>query len=291
MVDGVEGVYIKPVSSRRPRRALIGRGKMPAWAPNDGSVAYTLDISTPELGRRTQILAGHDQQFRRGDRRDCPARCGHRSALDGHRPAPAPGQQRRYARQPETASPLYTENERQQATGLYGLAPLNSVTAPQAYLSDRVNDSFEAMRLGVVKRAGYDFFGTLEDAFWAQDRPPDPGEPRENWHYTGRSISFNRNLIYASFPAPLEIVREDIEVNTYWRVYLRVVNEAQNGALGEPLRRLPWDFEARSSGDVEDYERGGRLKDTVAARLLHRPDSTGRRLRLGAAACSTDVAA
>jgi TolB protein len=261
VVDGVEGVYTKPVDQPAAAPTLVGRGKMPVWAPNDGSVVYTLDIRTPGFGRRTQILAGTIGSF--GAATDAialselatdPDWTGttlpqHLVASGGMSPSP------------ETAGPLYSETERQQASGLYGLAPLNNVVAPQAYLSDRVNDSFEAMRAGVIKEAGYDFFGTLADAFWAQDRPPDPGEPRENWHYTGRAISFDRNLIYAGPPSPVEIVREDVEVNTYWRVYLRVVNEAQNGALGEPLRRLPWDFTARSSGNVEDYERGGRLKD------------------------------
>ncbi len=58
-------------------------------------------------------------------------------------------------------------------------------------------------------------------------------------------------------------MREDREVNTYWRVYIRVVEQAQNGTLGEPLRAPPWDFTARSSGEVDDYERGGRLKDSI----------------------------
>jgi TolB protein len=263
VVDGVEGVYTKPVDQPAAAPALVGRGKMPVWAPNDGSVIYTLDINTPGFGRRTQILAGTIGSF--GAATDAIA-LSDLAADPDWTGAALPSNlvaSGGVPSSPETAGPLYTENERQQASGLYGLAPLNNVVAPQAYLSDRVNDSFEAMRLGVIKEAGYDFFGTLDDAFWAQDRPPDPGEPRQNWHYTGRAISFNRNLVYAGPPTPVEIVREDIEVNTYWRVYLRVVNEAQNGALGEPLRRLPWDFTARSSGNVEDYERGGRLKESA----------------------------
>jgi TolB protein len=263
VVDGVEGVYIKPVQQPGASPILVGRGRMPAWAPNDGSVVYTLDIRTPGFGRHTQIIAGTIGSF--GAATDAIALPDLATDPDWTGTAlPAPlVTSGGVPPSPETAGPLYAENERQKADGLFGLAPLNNVVAPQAYLSDRVNDSFEAMRMGVLKEAGYDFLGTLEDAFWAQERPPDPGEPRQNWHYTGRAISFSRNLIYAGTPIPVEIVREDIEVNTYWHVYLRVVNEAQNGALGEPLRRLPWDFTARSSGNVEDYERGGRLKESV----------------------------
>jgi hypothetical protein len=58
---------------------------------------------------------------------------------------------------PEAAGPLYTEEARLQATGLYGMAPLNNVVVPQSFLSARVNDSFEALRLQVLEKAGYDF--------------------------------------------------------------------------------------------------------------------------------------
>jgi TolB protein len=261
VVDGVEGVYVKPVQqSQTVTPILVGRGKMPAWAPNDGSIAYALDIR----GRQeTQILAGSIGGFGAATdaialayRATDPAWTGTalpRALIDSGGVPP----------NPETSGPLYEEQVSQRATGLYGMALLNNVVAPQSYLSDRVNNSFEAMRLRVLEKAGYDFFGTLEDAFWEQGRPPDPGEPRENWHYAGRSIAFDRELVYAGYPAPVEAVREDVEINTYWRVYLRVVGDAQNGALGEPLRRMPWDFTARSSGDVEDYERGGRLKDSA----------------------------
>lgn len=258
VVNGVEGVYVKPAQQPNAAPILVGRGRMPAWAPNDGSLAYALDY-----GRQTQILAGTIGSF--GAATDAIALSDR--AADPHwtatalpRPLVAGGG---LPASPNVSGPLYVESERQQATGRYGMAPLNNVVAPQAYLSDRVNDSFEALRIRVLEKAGYDFLGTLADAFWSQGRPPEPGEPRQNWHYTGRAFAIDRNLVYAGPPAPIEVVREDIEVNTYWRVYLRVVDDAQNGALGEPLRRLPWDFAARSSGDVTDYERGGRLKDAV----------------------------
>ncbi len=263
-LDGVEGVYVKAVQQPQAP-TLIGRGRMPAWAPNDGSVVYTLDYYGAENGWQSQILAGAIGGF--GAATDAIA-LANRATDPDWTPAVLPRQliiSGGVSPGPQTAGPLYTESEYVQASGRFGMAALNGVVAPQAYLSDRVNNSFEAMRLRVLERAGYDFLGTLSDAFWHQDRPPEPGEPRQNWHYAGRAIAFNRDLVYAGEPAPIEVMREDTEVNTYWRVYVRVVSNAQNGALGEPLRRLPWDFAARSSGSVEDYERGGRLKDRVPA--------------------------
>jgi len=256
LANGVEGVYVKQVDQPEAAPELVGRGRMPAWAPNDGSILYVLDFE-----RRSQLIAGTVGSF--GAATDA-------IALDSRAADPhwvgssLPGSliaSGGVPAGPATVQSLYVENERLQATGRYGMAPLNNVEAPQAYLSDRVNDSFEALRIRVLERVGYDFLGTLDDAFWPQGRPPDPGEPRQNWHYTGRAIAIDRDLVYAGPPAPIEVMREDLEINTYWRLYVRVVNDAQTGALGEPLRDLPWDFAARTSGAVEDYERGGRLKD------------------------------
>jgi TolB protein len=257
-VNGVEGVYVKPAQQAAGDPLLVGRGKMPAWAPNGASLLYALDY-----GRQTQLIAQVPGSFGAAtDAIQLVARATDPDWTETALPR-AFVESGGVPPYPDASEVLYVENERQKADGLYGMAPLNNVNAPQAFLSDRVNDSFEAMRLRVLEQAGYDFLGDLEDAFWPQGRLPEPGEPRENWHYTGRAIAINRDLIYAGYPTPLEIVREDVEVNTYWRVYLRVVDEAQDGLLGEPLRYRPWDFTARASGDVEDYEQGGRLKDSV----------------------------
>jgi hypothetical protein len=144
------------------------------------------------------------------------------------------------------------------------LNTLFDVDVPSPYLSDRVNDSFNALRVQTNEVLGWDFLGQLEDAFWDLNRPPQPGEERRNWHMTGRAFSFNRNAI-VGFPPPIEIVREDIGVYTYWRVYVRVAEEAQSGQLGEPLRRMPWDFASRNQGDVEAYDQGGRLRAQMPA--------------------------
>ncbi|NLX10182.1 MAG: hypothetical protein GXY36_11040 [Chloroflexi bacterium] len=258
VVGGVEGVYYKPVQQPQAEPILVGRGKMPAWAPNGSSLAYALDV-----GRQTQILAGTAVTF--GAATDAINVPGRASDPDWTRVALPPSfiASGGVPANPQVSEPLYEEIAREQANGLYGLAPLNNVTASQPYLSDRVNDAFEALRIRVLERAGYDFLGTLEHAFWPQDHLPEPGEPRQSWHYAGRAFAIDRDLIYVDAPAPIAVVREDIEVNTFWRVYVRVTGEAQNGVLGEPLRRIPWDFQARLSGDVVDYERGGRLMESI----------------------------
>jgi hypothetical protein len=144
----------------------------------------------------------------------------------------------------------------------YGLGNLFNVDAPNPALSERVNDSFNALRAYVLQTTGVDFFGELEHALWGLDYRPQAGEDNPNWHMTGRAFSFNRNLILG-FPAAVEIVREDTDLRTYWRVYIRVDEDAQQGELGEPLRRFPWLFPNPNEGDVQTFDAGGRLRSTV----------------------------
>jgi TolB protein len=75
-----------------------------------------------------------------------------------------------------------------------------------------------------------------------------------DWLYTGRAFAFN--------PLPLDagwvvVVPEQFGVETFWRVYLRA--RQQDGSQGRPLVSLPWDFNARYSGDYALYEQGGQL--------------------------------
>jgi TolB protein len=166
---------------------------------------------------------------------------------------------------PPVDGPLFIEQVAQRSSDPpIALQPLPGVRVDNAALADTVNDSFNALRERVVEAAGWDFLGRLDDAFWPLDRLPQPGEERRSWLMTGRAFAITRNSI-VGFPPPLEVVREDIGVDTRWRLFLRVSEDAQRGELGEPLRQIPWDFAARTSGDVEAYDQGGRLRPIVPA--------------------------
>ncbi|MBN2469913.1 MAG: PD40 domain-containing protein, partial [Anaerolineae bacterium] len=251
IVDGLEAVYVLPLNTPGAEPVVIDRGRAPAWSPDGGSLVYALD-----QGDRTLLVAGQYQTVgvtsqavalpgRGGSANWTAWRPGRTAGLGSQQAEPPYEEQISFAQQ----NPPY-----------YRLVLLGDVEAPNPYLSDRVNDSFNALREAVLEQTGDDYLGTLEDAFWALDRLPEPGQERLNWHMTGRAFALNRNLIYG-FPPPLEIVREEIGVRTYWRVYARAA--IQDGQLGEPLRDLPWDFSARSGGDVQAYEEGGRLRASV----------------------------
>lgn len=254
--QGVEKVFVLPVNNPDATAQVLGRGRAPTWSPDGGSLIAAVDsfdstqlIAIPfaESGFATTVI---------------PVPKGTTSPHWSAAPLPA-SLVNSGGVGPAIVEQLFIEQVQESDDDPpYDLNLLTDVEAPVAALSDRVNDSFNALRVVANDTIGFDFLGQLEDAFWPIDRLPQPGEPRRNWHMTGRAFSINRNAI-AGFPPPIEIVREDIDIDTYWRVYVRVADDAQNGQLGEPLRQMPWDFLSRNQGDVEAYNQGGRLRTEI----------------------------
>lgn len=257
--EGIDKVFVKPADDPLAVAQVLERGRQPAWAPNGASLVYAVDslegtqlVVSPftQAGVATLVVGGQGRASNPvWSELPLPAAL----VSSGGLPAGVP-----QALFVEQVAPPDQDK-------LYRLGQLLGVEVARAsspYLSDKVNDSFNALRQRVLKEAGWDFLGKLDDAFWQLDRPRQPGEERRNWHMTGRAFGINRNLI-AGFPPQIEMMREDIGVNTFWRVYVRVAEEAQSGQLGEPLRRMPWDMLSRDDGDVQAYDQGGRLKDKV----------------------------
>ena len=254
--QGVEKVFVKSVDSPDAPAQVIGQGTTPAWSPDGSSLVYTVQsedsthiVASPfsQSGVATEII---------------PALSGSQGPTWTSAPLPA------VLVNSGGAGLAFGGNLYEEQTVSFDSDPpfrldtLVDIEAPNAVMNDNVNDSFNALREAALEAIGYDFLGELEDAFWRIDRPPSPGEERRNWHMTGRAFGINRNLT-AGFPAPIEIVREDVGVNTYWRVYVRVADNAQNGQLGEPLRQIPWDLTSRNAGNVDAYDQGGRLRVEV----------------------------
>jgi len=138
------------------------------------------------------------------------------------------------------------------------LASLPGVRAPNAQLSQRALVPFTQLRERVVAQAGWDLLSRLAFAFVGINDPLPPGWQQTSWLQTGRAFSFAVEPYRAGW---IEIVREDIGAETYWRVYLRAAQ--QDGSAGEPLRSIPWDLDARYRGNAPLYDQGGALKSQI----------------------------
>lgn len=258
--SGIEMVFIQNANTPGPHAEAFRRGRTPAWSPPNSNV--TSVVFAVDAAHSTFItVAPFDEQGVVTEVIQAPAG----ATMPVWTNAPLPPALVNSGGLPlPITEPLYTEQVNPtNSDPPYNLGTLVNISGIQpAYLSDRVNDSFNALRTQVNNAAGTDFLGTLSDALWDINRRPQPGEPNRNWHKTGRAFSFNRNLI-VGFPPPIEVVREDRDLETYWRVYVRVDDDAQTGQLGEPLRQMPWDFQSRDQGDVQAYEQGGRLRNQL----------------------------
>lgn len=154
----------------------------------------------------------------------------------------------------QEAKPLFQEaltGNKDLIKGRFSMVSLAGISAPYPYLHDSVNESFEALRKISSERLGWDFLGTLENAYLPITTPSQPGL-QENWLYTGRAIAVNSLPMNAGW---LALSREDIGGQTYWRVYVRCL--FQDGSQGRPIRERLWDLNARYKGDPRTYDQGG----------------------------------
>ncbi len=136
---------------------------------------------------------------------------------------------------------------------------LNNVKAPHPFLHDAVDEAFTALRQRVIIETGWDSLANLADAYEPITSTLDPGKG-EDWLYTGRAFALNPLTLNVGW---MQVIREEINGQTFWRVYLRAV--AQDGSQGEPLPSLPWDLTARYNLDPKSYDQGGVLMSSIPA--------------------------
>jgi TolB protein len=134
------------------------------------------------------------------------------------------------------------------------------VSAPSPFLSDRVDQSFQALRERIAAEAGWDFLGRLDGMFEPLASKPLPGQTSLSWNKAGRAFDLYYREALA-FEPRIEVVGQVMDSGIYWRVYVRTAE--QDGRQGEPLRDLPWDFSSRYGNEPQYYDRGGRLKEAI----------------------------
>ena len=123
---------------------------------------------------------------------------------------------------------------------------LPDVNAPNARLNPVVVESFKIARKAIQDATGYDFLSELSDMWRGMDAAVDSNRTSAylSYHKTGRA--FDSLLDYrdsSNLPA-LEVVREDIGGETFWRLFLKAAK--QDGSVGSPLKTQPWDLSGRA---------------------------------------------
>lgn len=237
-----------------PVSALQQQGSQPAWAPDGRAL-----VAVQQQGQQSFLVGGAaawgvaPQAFGGNGRVGEPDWSAQGITLElaqrlPDAPAAAP-------------TPLFVEAR---APAKPDAAPVElfelPVSAPLPYLSDRVDQSFLALRERVQAEVGWDFLGRVDRMYAELDTRPEPGETDLGWHQAGRAF----DLVYQdalAFEPRVEVVREDDGQQTTWRVFVRTA--VQDGSQGEPLRVVPWDFRARFGDDATAYDAGGKLKDAI----------------------------
>ncbi len=144
-----------------------------------------------------------------------------------------------------------------ETNGRWNIIPLEDVEAPYPRLHDRVDESFQALRVELASQVGWDLLANLENAYLPISAALSPGL-EDDWLFTGRAFTVNTLPIKAGWMA---VIREDFGLQNFWRVYLRA--RFQDGSQGQPLHALPWDFNARYSGRPVPYDQGGEVSPVV----------------------------
>lgn len=137
------------------------------------------------------------------------------------------------------------------------LVPLKDVYLAPSYgqMSNRVSESFVALRARVRTEVGWDFLGVLSDMTRQLTGECGDGCEVLSWHKAGRAVDSRMEANSAGVPL-LEIVREDQLGETYWRIYLRAAK--QDGTQGEPLTDAPWDWTYTARWTLAPHQGGVR---------------------------------
>ncbi len=131
----------------------------------------------------------------------------------------------------------------------FDLVRLNDLNVREPWLADTVDDSFRAMRRDLRDEVGYDFLGTLSETLRPLGFSSDASQ-YSSWHKSGRAFDTRFDLPGGR----LQIVKETIGGNVYWRVLLRC--DDQSGSCGEPATARAWDYSGRAR-TVLAPEQGG----------------------------------
>lgn len=252
-----EGITETQIALRLSSTDLFGSGSSPTWSPDGQGL-----VTVYRRGERSYLIAsslygwGLSQEVYSAEAlMDDP--------VWGAVPLSSRAIARARAAEPADDPSLYTEFVQPPPPSgpPYSLIYLPNVNEgdDRMQLSDRVDDSFKALRQRVLEEAGWDYLDILGSAWRPMNHTPRPGQSRMSWHVCGRAFDVNQGF-YDQDEQRIQLVREDVGNETFWRVFIQAAR--QDGSMGEPLRVAPWDLKAREEGGAAAVQ-GGRLLDEV----------------------------
>jgi TolB protein len=253
--DGLDLIYTVPLEDYQPdgEALSVGQGRHPSWSPDGSSLVYAHGN-----GDQSYIIASSVDSWNVAPQ--AFAGSGQIDDLAWSGVVLPQGVENRLGLDKAANRPLFQERLGENSEVSSFTLQEVDVDAPAPYLSDRVDDSFRALRQRVLGEVGWDFLGRVDNMFVFLNASPLPGDTTTNWNKAARAFDF-----YYRFPISVdpqvEIVREDLGSQTYWRVYIKTVK--QDGSQGDPLRQLPWDFTARYDADPRYFDQGGKPKDAL----------------------------
>jgi TolB protein len=235
------------------RPSLFGVGGQPTWSPDGRALAFIFrqQATSYLIAADTTGWGLAQEGYSTVDWMDTPSWT--LTPLNPELEA------RLVQRMGEEETALYTElllSANPEKYQLVNLPNVNNADDAEK-LSDKVNDSYNALRKAVEEQTGWDYLSILGDSWRPMNYTPRPGQGRISWHVCGRAVDINQGFLSSG---RLELVREDIGGVTYWRVYIKA--KEQDGSQGEPLRVAPWDFSGRSKGGLATAQ-GGELKAKI----------------------------
>jgi TolB protein len=254
---GERNLYVAPlnlsagqVMTRSTR--LVGLGSGPAWSPDRASIAYTV-ISRRSAQIQISQARGYNWTVLPWE---ADLLSGRAAWADG--PMPQAVVERAQAAPPAPdEAPLYVEVV---ATPPASGPPYSFMYVPVRtggpYLSDRVDDSFHALRERVIAETGFDYLSVFGDLWRRIDAGARPGQSTRSWHKAGRAMDINQGPYGPGQDVVYTL--ETVGGRTMWRVYFRTAR--QDGSQGEPLRIAPWSWWPEPSGDTSA---GGTLSHLI----------------------------
>jgi TolB protein len=248
--NGYSWIYRMSASGDSHTARLVGQGERPEWSPDGGWLAA---VFHPDLLQSYLLFSPSDQQVLSPSALWLSGKLEKVSWTAAALPNPLP----EWIAALPAGGPESTPTPPAAGTPLSAQLVDLDVNAPDPRLSSAVVQRFQALRSAVKEQAGWDFLGTLDSAVVALDTPLPPRETL-SWLRTGRAFAIARAAISKGW---LVVVPDPTGSSEYWRLYIRTA--LQNGTQGEPLRELPWNFDARTSGTPTAFDNGGQFYSEI----------------------------